>query len=114
MRAVEFAGALADPQHVRRAVEPSSGQRVLAGQRLLVAEDQRFVRGEHVDLGEVRVRFGVDATGAHEGQRPLDFGGDGLVALPFGAGCDELLGPGVDSRQISEAALGERSQQVQS
>ncbi len=113
MRAVEFAGAFADPQHVRRAVEPSAGQRVLAGQRLLVAEDQCLVRGEHVDLGEVRVRFGVDAAGAHEGERPLDLGGDGLVALPFGAGCHELLGPGVDSRQIGETALGERSQQVQ-
>ena len=33
------AGALADPQHVRRAVVPAAGQRVLAGERLLVAED---------------------------------------------------------------------------
>ena len=43
VRAVEFASALADPQHVRRAVEPAAGERVLAGERLFVAEDQRLV-----------------------------------------------------------------------
>ncbi len=91
----------------------SAGERVLAGQRLLVSEQQGLVAGEHVDLGEVRVRFGVDAAGAHEGERPVDLGGDGLVALALGAGCDELLGPGVHAGEVGETALGERPEQVQ-
>jgi hypothetical protein len=41
--AVEAAGALADPQHVGRAVVPVTGERVLPGERLLVAEDERLV-----------------------------------------------------------------------
>ena len=44
--AVELAGALADPEHVGRAVVPVAGERVLAGERLLVAEDERLVAGE--------------------------------------------------------------------
>ena len=60
--AVELAGALADPQHVRRAVVPAAGGRVLPGERLLVAEDQRLVAGPHVDLAEGVVRLGVHAA----------------------------------------------------
>ena len=79
--AVELAGALADPQHVRRAVVPAAGQRVLAGERLLVAEDA-------APRGWCRSRpragswlaLGVDAAGAHEPQRPVDLGGELLVA----------------------------------
>jgi hypothetical protein len=51
--AVELAGALADPEHVGRAVVPVAGERVLAGQRLLVAEDERLVAGVEVDLVEL-------------------------------------------------------------
>ena len=61
--AVELAGALADPEHVRRAVVPVAGERVLPGERLLVAEDQRLVAGVEVDLVEGVVRLGVDAAG---------------------------------------------------
>ena len=50
--AVELAGALAHPQHVGRAVVPVVGQRVAAGQRLLVVEDERLVAGPEVDLVE--------------------------------------------------------------
>ncbi len=53
------------------------------------------MRREHVDLGQVRVRLGVDATRPHEGESPFDLGGDVLVALPGGARGNELLGPGV-------------------
>jgi hypothetical protein len=47
--AVELAGAIADPEHVRRAVVPVAGQRVAPGERLLVVQDQRFVAGVEVD-----------------------------------------------------------------
>ncbi len=55
VRAVEIAGALADPEHVRRAVVPVARHRVAAGERFFVAEDQRFVGGVDVDL----VRFAL-------------------------------------------------------
>src|SRR3546814_16257089 len=47
MGAVELAGTVADPDHVRRGVVPALvvGDRVLAGQRLLLAEQQRLLRG---------------------------------------------------------------------
>ena len=54
--AVELAGALADPEHVGRAVVPVAGERVLAGEGLLVAEDERLVAGEEVDLVQVGLR----------------------------------------------------------
>ena len=58
---VELAGALADPQHVRGAVVPVAGERVDAGQRLLVAEQERLVAGVEVDLVELGHRRRVDA-----------------------------------------------------
>ena len=48
--AVELAGPLADPEHVRGAVVPVAGERVLAGEGLLVVEQQRLVAREEVDL----------------------------------------------------------------
>ena len=60
MGAVELAGALADPDHVRRGRPPVLGRLVPAGQRLLVIEQQRLVAGEHLDrpwrLGRGRPR----------------------------------------------------------
>jgi hypothetical protein len=61
--AVELAGALADPQHVGRAVVPVAGERVLPGERLFVAEEERLVAGVEVDLVQIRVRLEVDAAG---------------------------------------------------
>ena len=46
MSAVELAGAVADPEHVRRAVVPLAGQAVAAGQGFLVVQQERFVGGE--------------------------------------------------------------------
>ena len=111
--AVDVAGALADPQHVGRAVVPGARQRVLPGQRLLVAEDQRLVAGVDVDRAEVGVGGGVDAAGAHEVERPVDLGGQALVALAGGARGDELLVPGVHPGEVGEAALGEGPDEVQ-
>src|SRR5690606_15033696 len=53
VRAVELAGALADPEHVRRAVVPVAGERVSAGEGLLVAEHERLVTRPHVGLVEL-------------------------------------------------------------
>ena len=52
--AVELARALADPEHVGRAVVPLAGERVLPGERLLVAEQQRLVARVEVDLVQLR------------------------------------------------------------
>ncbi len=111
--AVDLARALADPQHVGRAVVPLAGGGVDAGQRLLVAEDERLVARVQVDLVQLVRGLEVDAAGAHEPQRPLDLLGQRLVAPPLAAGGDELLVPGVHAREVGEAALGVRAQQVQ-
>ena len=97
MRAVEAACALADPEHVRRAVVPTIGQRVGAGERFFVAEDQRFVARVEVDLVELGAAREIDAAGRHESQRPLDLGCDRAVALALVARRHELLVPGGDA-----------------
>ena len=113
VRAVELAGALADPEQVGGAVVPVAGQAVLAGQRLLVPEQQRLVRRVAVDLVELELLVEIDAAGLHEAQRALDLGGDGLVAPALGARGHEVLVPGVDAGEIGEPALGEGAQEVQ-
>ena len=69
-RAVEIPGALADPDHVRRAVVPVARQRVAPGQGLLVAQEQRLVRGPHVDLVQRRHGVVVEPAGVDEAQCP--------------------------------------------
>ena len=81
VRAVELAGALARPQEVRRAVVPVVGEAVAAGERLLVAEQQRLVRRVEVDLVELELGVEVDAARGHEAQRAVDLGGERVVAL---------------------------------
>ena len=113
MRAVELAGALADPEQVRRAVVPAVGEAVPTGQRLLVAEEQRLVRGVEVDLVQLQLGVEVDAARGHEAQRALDLAGDGVVSASLGTGVDVLQVPGVHAREVGEAALGERPEEVQ-
>ena len=111
--AVELSGALADPQHVRRAVVPTAREGVLTGKGLFVAEQQCLVAREHVDLVQGGGGLGVHAAGAHEAQRTVDLLGELFVALALGARRDELLGPLVHAVQVGEAALGERAKQVE-
>ena len=113
MGAVDLPGALADPQQVRRAVVPVAGEAVAAGERLLEAEDQRFVRRVEVDFVQLRLVREVDAARRHEMQGPLDAVGDLFVAAPLTAGRDELEVPLVHAVEVGEAALGERAQQVE-
>ena len=110
---VELAGALADPEHVRRAVVPVAGQRVLPGECLLVPEDERLVAGGHLDGVELWGGLGVDAAGGHEVQGAIDASRHLLVATSLGARRDELLVPCVHAGQVAESTLGERPQQVQ-
>ena len=113
MGAVQLTSALADPQHVRRAVVPAATERVLAGERLFVAEQQRLVTRVEVDLAEGLVALGVDAAGPHEPQRTVDLGSELVVGATLGAAGHELLRPRVQPSEIGEPALGERPQQVQ-
>ena len=105
--AVELARPLADPQHVGRAVVPVARERVLAGEVLLVTEDERLVARVDVDLVELEGAFEVDTAGPHEAQRPLDLAGELLVALALTARGDELLHPLVHAGEVGETALAE-------
>ena len=113
VRAVELAGAVADPHHVGRAVVPVAGQGVDAGQALLVGEDQRLVAREEVDLVQALLGAEVDPAGGHEPQRAVDLRRDALVALSLGRRRDELLVPQVHLGEVGEPSLGERAQQVE-
>ena len=111
--AVRLPGALADPEHVRRAVVPVAGERVAARQALLVVEHEALVARPDVDLVQLRRVREVDPAGTHEADRPLDLRGDDLVALPFRRARDELLVPHLHLRQVGEAALREGAQQIE-
>ena len=78
VRAVELAGALADPDEVRRRCRTSGPVREsMRVSGALVVEQQRLVAGVELDRAE---RLEVDAAGRHERQRPVDVAGQQLVA----------------------------------
>ena len=111
--AVEPARALADPEHVRGAVVPVARERVPAGEALLVVEQQPLMARPDVDLMQLRRRGEVDPARGHEGERPLDLGGEDVVALSLLRARDELLVPGVHLAEVGEAALREGTDEVQ-
>ena len=113
VRAVGLPRALADPEHVRRAVVPVAGQRVAAREALLVVEHEALVARPDVDLVQLRLAREVDAAGRHEAQCALDLARDLLVAAALGRARDELLVPLVHARDVGEAALRECAQQVE-
>ena len=108
--AVELAGALADPDEVRRQVVGRAAAGVDAGHRVLVLEDQRLVAGVEVDAVEL---VGVGADGLHERHRPVDLVGQRVVALPGHGVGDEVGVPGVDLAQVGVAAGDERADHAQ-
>ena len=69
MGVIRLPGAVADPQHVAGGAVPVAGGGIDAGQRLLVAEQQRLVAGEEIGRAHLRMHFGIDAAGAHEVER---------------------------------------------
>ena len=110
--AVELAGAFADPEHVGRAVEPVAGERVPAGQRLLVAEDERLVAGQEVDLVQASsAARSIPQAAMNRSARSIS----AAIARSGGprAGRHELLVPRVHLGQVGEAALREGPQQVE-
>ncbi len=105
--------ALADPEQVRRAVVPLTRERVLPGERLLVLEQQALVARPDLDLVQRALPLEIDSDRLHEAQRASDLAGKRLVPLAGGRVRDELAVPGVHEREVREASLGERPQQVE-
>ena len=66
-----------------------------------------------VDLVDRALVAEVDADRLHEAQRAADLVRDHLVAPPLERARDELLVPRVHLREVGEAALGERAQEVE-
>ena len=113
VRASQLVRSLADPEHVRRAVVPVAGQRVLPRQRLLVVEHEALVARPQIDAVEPLRLGDVDPAGADEVERALDLGGERLVALSLGRARDELLVPRVHLGEIGEAAVREGADEVE-
>jgi len=111
VRAVEVAGPLADPDHVRRQVVRAA-LLVRTGQRPLVLQQQRLVAAPQLDAVGLRGGLEVQAAGAHEGQRPLDVGRQRLVAVPGRAVLHEGRVPLVHGRQVGAAVGGHRPHEV--
>ena len=84
-----------------------------AHERLLVVEEQRLVARPHVDLVDRALVAEVDPDRLHEPERAADLVRDHLVAPALERARDELLVPGVHLGQVGEAALRERTQQVE-
>lgn len=110
VRAVQLAGALADPHHVRGDVVEPAGAGVDPGQGRLVVQQERLVRGVELDgLELLRVR----AAGPHEVQRAVDLARELLVALAGRGRLHEVLVPGVHLAQVRVTAGGEGADQVE-
>ena len=113
MRMVGLARAVADPDHVAGGRVPVAAGGIDARHRLLEAEQQRLVAGEEIRLPQLRVRFRVDADGAHEAQRLGDLVGQRLVALALRAVGDEAEHPLMHVLEVGVAARREGAEQVQ-
>ena len=113
MSAVGLAGPVADPEHVRRAVVPLAGGGIDPGQRLLIFQDQGFVRGIELGLPNLRRRRPRQAAGRHEIEGLAKLIGQRLVARPLRALGDEAEIPAVHRVEIGVAALGQGAQQVE-
>ena len=106
MGVVGLAGAVADPDHVRRGRAPGAGmRRILARQRLLEAEQQRLVAGVEVGGLELRMPFEIEPAGLHEGERLGDAVGEFEIALR--AARIEIEHPLMHAAEAGVAAVGE-------
>ncbi|MNE68797.1 hypothetical protein D3C80_1644780 [compost metagenome] len=111
MGTVQLAGAVADPQHVRRAVVVVAGQAVLAHEGFFIVQQQRFVGGE--EAGFAQLRRAVQTTGAHERQGFVDAVGQLVILVGQRRVGDEVQVPLVHLVQVGKPALGEGAQQVE-
>ena len=113
MRVIGLAGAVADPDHVAGRRVPVAGGGIDAGQRLLVAEQQRLVAGVEVGLAQRVVGLRRDADRAHEVHGLGDAVGQRLVALALRAVGDEAHHPAMHVLEAGVAALRESAQKVE-
>ena len=113
MGVVGLARPVADPDHVAGGRVPVPAGRIDAGHRLLEAEEQRLVAGIDVGRPHLRVRFRVDAAGAHEVERLGDADRQLLVAVRLRAVLDEAEHPAVGVLEIGVAAGREGTQEVE-
>src|ERR1022692_4623734 len=61
--------AVANPQHVARGGVPVAGGRIDAGERLLEAEQQRFMAGVEFGGAQLGMAFQIETAGLHEAER---------------------------------------------
>ena len=108
MRPVHLPGALPHPDEVARQVVGTA--LVEAGQRPLVLQDQRLVRGVQLDGVQRRV---VHPAGPHEPHGAVDLTGQLLVARAGVGGRREGGVPGVDPVERGETTAGVGAQQVE-
>ena len=113
MRRTFEAGAIANPQHVRRGVIPLAGERILTGQRLLIRQQQRLMAGVETGSLDLRDSLWRDAAGFHEGQRLTDAVGHIFELLCPGRTAHEIVGPCMHLMQVCVTALAECAKQVQ-
>ena len=113
MAVIELAGAVADPDHVAGGRVPVAGGGIDAGQRLLVAEQQRLVAGVEIGRAQLGMALEIEAAGAHEIERLGNAVGQLLVAARLRRILQEAEHPLMHAAEIGEAAGRERAQQVQ-
>ena len=113
VRAAQLARPLADPEHVRRAVVPVAGQRVLPRQRFLVVEHEPLVARPQIDAVEpLRLRDDRSRRRGRSRARARSRRRAPRSAA-LGRARDELLIPGVHLGEIGEAAVRERADEVE-
>ena len=113
VRPLRLARAVSDPQQMRGVAVPVPGGGVDPRERLLVAEEQRFVRGVERGLMQGRGGGGGDPARLHEVERLLDPVGQHTVALGLRRLGDEVEAPPMHPVEIRVAALRQRPKQAQ-
>ena len=113
MRAVQLAGAIADPEEMRRTGISVAAGGIDARQRLLIGQQQRLMAGVEIRLADLRRGFRGHAAGAHEVERLVDPRRQILVAGGEGAALHEAEVPAMDAVEIGIAAGREGAQQVE-
>ena len=113
VRAVELAGAVADPEEVGGAGVVVARGAVDAGERLLVGQEEGFVAGVEVGLADLLGGGAAHAAGGHEGERFVDARREVLIAGGERGAGGEVEVPAVDLVEVGVAAGGEGAQQVE-
>ena len=113
LRLVGGACAIADPKEMPRGGVPIARGGIDAGERLLVAEQQRLVTREDAGGAKLGHPLRRQPASAHEAQALGDVAGKLLVAVAGGAVFDEAEIPPMHVIEIGVAALREGAQQIE-